>query len=343
MKRYIPLAALLLSACATEPAQQIYAIDTAPIPASVETAPMTGTGDKADDPAVWVNVANPADSLVLGTNKDEGLHVYNLAGEELQFLDVGRVNNVDLRGDVAVASNDETNSISWFAIDPVTATVSHVGDTPTQKDEPYGICAGQVGTTYYAMPTYKDGMAQVWSVQTDKMSEGPELVAEIQVGQFGQLQLEGCVFDEANGQVFLGEEEHGIWKLDLNDWSAAPVSVDTIAAQNGLVADVEGMDIWAGADGAGYLVASSQAADRFVVYDLKAPHAPRGVFTVTTNADGSIDAVTHTDGLDVSSAALPGFPKGILVVQDDGNPASGVDQNFKLVDWSLIESALGLD
>ena len=51
MKRYIPLAALLLSACATEPAQQIYAIDTAPIPASIETAPMTGTGDKADDPA----------------------------------------------------------------------------------------------------------------------------------------------------------------------------------------------------------------------------------------------------------------------------------------------------
>ncbi|MBL4878688.1 MAG: phytase [Hyphomonas sp.] len=343
MKRYLPVAALLLSACATEPVQQIYAIDTAPIPAAVETAPMTGTGDKADDPAVWVNLANPAASLVLGTNKDEGLHVYNLAGEELQFLDVGRVNNVDLRGDVAVASNDETNAISWFTIDSATATVSHIGDTPTLKDEPYGICAGRVGTTYYAMPTYKDGMAQIWSVQTDMLSEGPELVAEIQVGQFGQLQLEGCVFDEANGQVFLGEEEHGVWKLDLTDWTVAPISVDTIAAQNGLVADVEGMDIWAGQNGEGYLVVSSQAADRFVVYDLKAPHAPRGVFTVTANADGSIDAVTHTDGLDVNSAPLPGFPKGILVVQDDGNPASGVDQNFKLVDWSLVEAALGLD
>ncbi len=343
MKRYLPVAALLLSACATEPVQQIYAIDTALIPAAVETAPMTGTGDKADDPAVWVNLANPAASLVLGTNKDEGLHVYNLAGEELQFLDVGRVNNVDLRGDVAVASNDETNSISWFTIDSATSTVSHIGDTPTLKDEPYGICAGRVGTTYYAMPTYKDGMAQVWSVQTDMLSEGPELVAEIQVGQFGQLQLEGCVFDEANGQVFLGEEEHGVWKLDLADWTAAPISVDTIAAQNGLVADVEGMDIWAGQNGEGYLVVSSQAADRFVVYDLKVPHAPRGVFTVTANSDGSIDAVTHTDGLDVNSAPLPGFPKGILVVQDDGNPASGVDQNFKLVDWSLIEAALGLD
>ncbi|WP_370224076.1 MULTISPECIES: phytase [Hyphomonas] len=343
MKRYLPLAALLVSACATEPAQDLYAIETAPIPAAVETAPMVGKGDKADDPAVWVNLANPAASLVLGTNKDAGLYVYNLAGEELQFLDVGRVNNVDLRGDLAVASNDETNSVSWFTIDSTTNTVSHIGDTPTNKDEPYGICAGLVGNTYYAMPTYKDGVAQVWAVATDAIGDGPELLAEIQVGQYGQLQLEGCVFDEANGQVFVGEEEHGVWKLDLNDWTAAPVSVDTIDARNGLVADVEGMDIWAGENGEGYLVVSSQAADRFVVYDLKAPHAPRGVFTVVESLDGAIDAVTHTDGLDVNSAPLPGFPNGIVVVQDDGNPESGVDQNFKLVDWTLIKIALGLE
>ena len=343
MKRHLPLAALLLSACTLEPAQQIYAIDTAPIPAAVETAPMTGTGDKADDPAVWVNWADPTGSLILGTNKDEGLHVYNLSGEELQFLDVGRVNNVDLRGNLAVASNDETNSVSWFAIDPATATVSHIGDTPTTKDEPYGICAGLLDEVFYAMPTYKDGLVQVWAAPEDKVAEGVDLVAEIQVGQFGKRQLEGCVFDEANDQVFVGEEEHGIWKLDLSDWTAAPVSVDTIAAGNGLVADVEGLDIWTGQTGEGYLVASAQAADRFVVYDLKAPHAPRGVFTVTASADGSIDAVTHTDGLDVNSAPLPGFPNGLLVVQDDGNPDSGVDQNFKLVDWTLIRDALGLD
>ena len=67
------------------------------------------------------------------------------------------------------------------------------------------------------------------------------------------------------------------------------------------------------------------------------------MFTVTASADGSIDAVTHTDGLDVNSAPLPGFPNGLLVVQDDGNPDSGVDQNFKLVDWTLIRDALGLD
>ena len=90
------------------------------------------------------------------------------------------------------------------------------------------------------------------------------------------------------------------------------------------------------------LVASVQEADRFVVYDRLPPHAPRGIFSVVKSSDGAIDAVSHTDGLDVVSAALPGYPGGLLVVQDDGNPQSGVDQNFKLVDWSDIVNALDL-
>lgn len=342
MKRFLPLIALLAPACISTPAG-IYPIDTVGIPAAFETEPMTGMGDRADDPALWVNLADAGKSRILGTNKEEGLHVYDLTGKELQFLDVGRVNNVDVRADLAVASNDETNAISWFAVNPGDATVSHVADTPTNKAEPYGICAGLVDGTYYAMPTYKDGVAQVWALDyAARTAPAPDLVAEIQVGQFGQLQLEGCVFDEANGQVFVGEEEHGVWKLDLNDWTAAPVEVDTIAARNGLVADVEGMDIWTDANGNGYLVVSAQAADRYVIYDLKAPHAPRGVISVTASTDGRVDAVSHTDGLDVNSAALPGFPRGVLIVQDDANPASEQDQNFKVVDWALVEAALGL-
>ena len=57
---------------------------------------------------------------------------------------------------------------------------------------------------------------------------------------------------------------------------------------------------------------------------------------------GAVDAVTHTDGLDVSAAALPNYPRGVVVVQDDGNPKSEQNQNFKLVDWAEVEAALGL-
>jgi 3-phytase len=109
-----------------------------------------------------------------------------------------------------------------------------------------------------------------------------------------------------------------------------------------LVVDVEGISIWRGQDGKGWIVASAQAADRYVVYDRQAPHAVMGVFTLVANREAGIDKVTHTDGLDVFSGALPGYPRGLLVVQDDGNPNSEQDQNFKLVDWSSIEAALGL-
>jgi hypothetical protein len=60
-----------------------------------------------DDPAIWVNRANPADSLVIGTDKDEdgALMVFGLDGVERKDLSVRgilRPNNVDLAYDIAV-------------------------------------------------------------------------------------------------------------------------------------------------------------------------------------------------------------------------------------------------
>lgn len=330
-------AALLVAACATAPTPMSFPLME--VAAAGETDPMPGEGDRADDPAIWVNSADLAASLILGTNKDEGLHVYNLAGEELQFLDVGMLNNVDVRGTLAAASNDEAGAISWFRIDAETTSVTHIGDTPVDKPEPYGFCSGLMSGVNYGTVTYKDGTVQIW-----RASVGEDDTVSAELARTAQLssQLEGCVFDEPNSRLFIGEEARGVWSLDLADEASEPQLVDEISNGNGLVEDTEGLSIWQGKDGGGYLVASAQAADRYVVYDLLPPHKPRGVFTVTASSDGGIDAVTHTDGLDVTSAALPGFPSGLLVVQDDANPVDKFDQNFKLVNWQGIESALEL-
>jgi 3-phytase len=116
--------------------------------------------------------------------------------------------------------------------------------------------------------------------------------------------------------------------------------VDTIRARLGLVADVEGLSLYIGPGDDGYLVASAQGADRFVIYERLPPFALIGAVTIAQSADGAIDAVSHTDGIDISSASLPGFPQGVLIAQDDGNPRSGVDQNFKIVDWRDVEAAI---
>ena len=340
MKPTFWLAALApLAACATAPADYTGPVATV-LPVN-ETAPMNGEGDLADDPAIWVNSADPASSLILGTNKDEGLYVYALDGGELQELPVGRVNNVDLRGNIAVASNDEHNSISWFNIDPETLTVTHITNTPTGKDEPYGICAGLSGETYEVAVTYKDGTIQLWSASWETLdSEPPHLDRVVKLSS----QLEGCVFDDANERLFVGEEDVAVWTVDLADETSEPVVVDRVADGHGLKADIEGMSLWLGDSAeAGYLVVSSQGADAYVVYDRTAPYAPRGVFRIADNEAIGIDGTSVTDGLDVSSAPLPGMPKGMLVVQDDANPIPEYEQNFKMVDWADIATALGLD
>jgi len=329
---------LSITACASVPENLPFKIQT--VPATAETDPMTGMGDRADDPAIWVTDSEDQVSLILGTNKDEGLHVYDLSGRELQFLDVGMVNNVDLRSRFAVASNDQHEALSWFNITRrANAPVIHLGDTPVGKAEPYGACLGQDAEGLIAAVTYKDGTVQLWRAEMGKdMPIRAALARTVQLPS----QLEGCVFDETQDTLFIGEEAFGIWSLAYRDAEADAQIVDRIADGNGLVEDTEGLSIWWAPDG-GYLVASAQEANRYVVYDRLSPHAPRGIFTVGPSSDGAIDGVTHTDGLDVVSAPLPGYPNGLLVVQDDGNPDPEVDQNFKLVDWSLVKAALGLE
>jgi 3-phytase len=334
VKTMSSLALLLLAgACATD------AIVASPVPALRETAGMGATGDAADDPAVWVHPTDPAKSLILGTNKDVGVYVYGLDGSEKQRLPVGLSNNVDLRGNLAVASNDGVNALSWFRIDPATTMVSHAGDSKLTTIEPYGVCLGKAQGMLNVVVTYKTGLVEIWRV-TDTGAGLPQ-VSGLRTIQLGS-QLEGCVIDDEAGRMFVGEENVGLWVVNLLTEDMIPQSIDKVGSGTGLIADVEGVSLYTAASGAGYVVVSAQSKDRFVIYDRKPPHAPVGVITVAANANGSVDGVSHTDGLDVSSAPLPGLPAGILVVQDDANPIAEIDQNFKIVDWREVEKALAV-
>src|SRR2546427_3190175 len=109
--------------------------------ARAQTAPVPHGGDAADDPAVWIHPRDPGLSLVLGTDKQGGLHSYNMDGSEQQVVaDAPRPNNVDvlygfkLEGrtvDLAVASLQAskkrgTRGVKVWAIDATTRRLSDV-------------------------------------------------------------------------------------------------------------------------------------------------------------------------------------------------------------------------
>ncbi|MFN4024316.1 MAG: phytase [Hyphomonas sp.] len=336
------LVALSLAACASPPPPVIEGQRF--VMAIAETEPVGSQGDAADDPALWRHPEDPARSLVLGTDKRLGLMAYGLDGREVQSLPIGRLNNVDVRQsadrafDVAFASNRDVDSISVFLIDRDSGPISHKGDVPTGMTEPYGICQARDNGRDLAGVTYKDGTVQIFDISLTADTLSGELVSTLKF----DTQLEGCVFDEVNGTLFIGEEARGLWAVAWREEAPQPLLIDTVGSGTGLVADVEGVSLWRGAGGEGWIVVSAQSEDRYIVYDRKAPHTHRGSFSVVANEGLGIDGVSHTDGLDVYSGALPGFPRGVLIVQDDANPRKGENQNFKLVSWADVEAALDL-
>jgi hypothetical protein len=78
------------------------------------------------------------------------------------------------------------------------------------------------------------------------------------------------------------------------------------------------------------------------VFTREAPYSYVKTFRVERGA-ACIDAVTGSDGIEVSTANLgPAFPHGVFVTQDDSN--DGLNQNFKLVPLEhILTSAPSID
>jgi myo-inositol-hexaphosphate 3-phosphohydrolase len=316
--------------------------------ASAQTTPVARQGDAADDPAIWVHPQTPSRSLVLGTNKKQGLLVYDLSGAQRQLLEVGRINNVDLRQgiragdgvfDLAVATQRDEHALVLFGIDGE-GQVSELARLPTALHDIYGLCVrrtrdGQLD----AFPNDKDGRVQQLRIERIDGQWRARLLREFKLAS----QPEGCVVDEREERLFVGEEKRGIWALDAReDQPARPQLIMPVG--KALVADVEGLAIYQGrAGGASYLVVSSQGNDSFLVLDAKPPYTLRGGFRIGINAALGIDGVSETDGLEVTSAALGGlYGQGMLVVQDGHKRLPDGPQNFKLLPWADIARALNL-
>jgi len=325
----------------------------------LETTPVPSGGDAADDPAIWLHPTEPGASLILGTDKRSGLAVYDLGGRETQFLARGRLNNVDLRGGVAldgalatlaVATNRSSNSLDVFRVSGE-GLVSFALEVPLRLAEPYGICMGvdeSGGAHVFVNST--DAEYQHWRLNPGGLLQ-PRLEGAWNLGS----QPEGCAVDDAAWTLYLGEEEHGVWRMPADAGQAGEIRLLDAVDAGRLTADVEGMDVYRGPAGAHYLIVSSQGDNSFAVYDLARENGNdgnngyAGSFTLAAGGQGEqggrsgVDGVEETDGLAVTAAALnDSFPRGLLVVQDGINESPAANQNFKLVSWADVERALEL-
>ena len=186
-------------------------------------------------------------------------------------------------------------------------------------------------------------------------------------------QFEGLAADQRTGTLFAAQEDVGLWSLKLTTKGFVGGSkklVDTVKdfgihdrydeeteecepidpkakglGGNLLTADAEGVDIYYGKGGTGYVVVSSQGDDTYAVYERQGKNKPVGSFAI--KGVNGVDDVNGSDGIAIASVPVGKYTRGLLVSHDEPESGPGVDDdqdatNFSYVQWGDVADALKL-
>lgn len=342
----------LLTACGNDPKQDT--ATTATDTLTVKPIAITDTVlDDSDDPAIWIDTSNMANSFIVGTDKNSengGLYVFGLNGKKdstRTVLGLKRMNNVDIaygltignkRVDIAVATERDRQRIRVFALPSM--QVIDDGGIPVFAGEtdnlPMGIAlyTRPADGAVFAIVGRKSGPAEGYLYQYLLQGDETGVVRATLVRKFGRYsgkkEIESIAVDNELGYVYYSDEQVGIRK-----YYADPEKGNeelALFGQGQFTDDNEGISIYRLDDKTGYILVSDQAANKFNVYPREGkenmPHQHDRLASIAVST-------RESDGSDVTSTSLPGFEGGLFV-------AMSTDKTFQLYRWTDLAAKAGL-
>ncbi|HSO21354.1 MAG TPA: phytase [Chondromyces sp.] len=359
----VAAAAFAMASCSGGPPPAPEAEAPAPEPSTATVAPVLSTEPVAvdsDDPAIWIHPTDPAQSLVIGTDKGGSVYVFDLDGAiipEKTFSTGGRFNNVDveygfeLAGesvDIAVATDRPVRLLRVLRL-PEMTPIDNGGIEVFAGEE--GDAALPMGIALYKRPadgavfaivSRKTGPSGSYLWQYRLEDDGSGQVTATKVREFGTFsdatspddegvpelgEIEAVAVDDALGYVYYSDELAGVRKYQADpDALDADVELALIGA-GGFADQCEGISIYAIDDGTGYILVSDQQANAFRIFTREGeagnPHEHRLVKIIST-------ATNESDGSDVTNVALDErFPSGLFVAMSD-------NRSFQYYSWDDI-------
>jgi 3-phytase len=313
-----------------------------------------------DDPAIWVHPTAPERSLVLGTVKvqapDGGVAVFGLDGALRQLVTgIDRPNNIDIEYgfafggrsiDIAVVTERYQRRLRVFAINPDGSGISELGAVPVLEGQA-GEAGAPMGIGLYRRPrdgavfaivAPKTGPADGYLWQYRLQDAGGGKLAAVAVRRFGRFggvgEIEAVAVDDEAGHVYYADEDNGLHK-----WHADPDHADAARelahfAREGFSGDREGIAIYAGRDGSGYILATDQLPvnSGYHLYRRDGSQGASSEHAAVRVFSGGADS---TDGIEVTSRNLgPDYPGGLFVAMNSSA------RNFLFYRWSDIQAAI---
>lgn len=305
----------------------------------------------ADDPAIWINATDPARSVIIGTDKDSahgGLYVWNLKGEQLQFVPIERPNNVDVRHgmklgkrtiDIAVTQECRKRTLRVFEINASDGTLIDIttsaGIATPELEAPYGLCLYRrpKDGALFVIASSREGESARHLFQYQLFEDQKGKVRGKHVRTFGRESIadkvEGLVADDELGYVYAADEEAAVRKYYADPARKNDEQLAAFALEDGIAGDREGLAIYRCGEKNGYLLLSSQKGTRYSslkVYRREGepddPHAHKLLTTLDTVGSH------ETDGLEVTHHGVhEQFPHGMIVKHDSPG------RQFKIYSW----------
>jgi 3-phytase len=298
----------------------------------IQAAVITDTvPNDTDDPAIWIHPTDPAQSLIVGTDKDSlgGLYIFNLDGKIVNSVKgIKRPNNVDIEYgltlggkavDIAVAAERQTGNLRVFSLPDMKPVDGggipvFVGDTlPMYRDlMGIGLYKNPAGKIYAIVGRKTGPTDGRYLAQYELMDNGKGIVAAKEVRRFGNYsgvkEIEAIFVDDKMGYVYYSDENVGIRK-----YYADPEKGNeelALFGTTGFTDDHEGISMYATSDGTGFILVSDQQAQAFRIFTREGTkdNSHDHVFLKTVKV-----SALESDGSEMVSIPLGRFSKGLFV------------------------------
>ncbi|MBM3843437.1 MAG: phytase [Verrucomicrobia bacterium] len=340
MENHSPLLLLLSLALACAPVASAKPGKTGPAPGAIKPRIVTEpVKHDTDDPAIWINRANPAESLVVGTDKhvDGALYVWGLDGKirhDKVVRGLSRPNNVDIaydvmiggkKADVAVVTERYANRLRVYRL-PDMAPVDG-GGIPVFQGELARDC---MGIALYTRPS--DGAlfaivsrsdyqapAQGYLHQYRLVDDGTGTLRGVFTRSFGEWsgkkEIEAIAVDQDLGFIYYADEAYGIRKYHADPMTRKADDELAVFGRDGFAEDREGISIYKTGPRTGYILVSNQQNNSFRIFTREGTAANPHDHELVKEVDVS---TIESDGSEVTNVALPGFPNGLFVAMSNG-------------------------